>query len=372
MKIDIVPYARQHEGPVRQFNARLQAGRGPAVGFPDCHVPEWLPKTRSGRLYQEFSLAVDETSAVRGGYILKHQEFLVAGSLRSIADYHWPISEAIVESRYNPVGLKLLADAMRKEPRLFALGMGGHEHPLPRILKALGWSLAEVPFFFDVVRARAFFRNIAPLRTTPLRRTACDLAASTGLGWAALRASRLRPPARRIPRSIAWEEVDTFSGWADDLWHASKEHYALVAVRDQDVLNTLYPPESERFIRLEVFRDGKPIGWAVLLATAMSGHKQFGDMKVGTLVDCLAAPADAIFVVAAARRILRARGVDLIVSNQSHAAWCGALRSCGFFEGPSNFLFAASPALAADLQPFDQQRRLFHLTRGDGDGPIHL
>jgi len=372
MKIEIVPYSRQFEGPVRRFNSRLRADKTRAPAFPECHVPEWLPKAGNPRVYQEFSLAVDEAAAVRGAYILKHQAFLVNGAVRSIADYHLPISEAIVDSRYNAVGLKLLADAMRKQPRLFALGMGGHEQPLSRMLKALGWTIMEVPFYFDVVRARVFFKNLAPLRTTTLRRAACDLLAATGLGWAAVRVRRLGLPARGLPWSIAFEEVERFSGWADDLWHASKDRHALIAVRDRDILNTLYPPGSDRFIRLKVLREGKPIGWAVLLATAMSGHRQFGNMKVGTLVDCLADPGDATAVVASARRVLRARGVDLVVSYQGHAAWCRALKSCGFLEGPSNFLFAVSPTLAADLQPFDQKRGLFHLNRGDGDGPIHL
>ena len=67
------------------------------------------------------------------------------------------------------------------------------------------------------------------------------------------------------------------------------------------------------------------------------------------------------------------RGVDVVISNQSHAVWCEAFRSCGFLEGPSNRLFACSQALAQQLDtPFEAARSLMHLTRGDGSGPIHL
>ncbi len=104
----------------------------------------------------------------------------------------------------------------------------------------------------------------------------------------------------------------------------------------------------------------------------MSGHKQFGDMHVGTLVDCLAAPDDARDVVACARDVLKADGVDLIISNQSSEAWRHALQACGFLNGPSNLPFLAAPQLAALVQPFDEASRRFHINRGDGDGPIHL
>ena len=369
MRIDVVPYTREHEEGVRQFNARL--GDFP-FEFPASSESEWLPRQKSDRVYEELSLAVDEALQVRGAYILKHQEFVLSGRVRSIADYYRPISEAVIDPAYNPVGLKLLGDAARKQPRLFALGMGSTEEPLPRMLAALGWRIVPVPFFFRVVHAGAFLRNVAALRSTRLRRVAFDLAAASGLGGLGVRLSRLVRPGRRVPRSVTCEQVGEFSRWADDVWQACKDQYALVAVRDRDVLNALYPAEQSRFVRLRVARAGRPIGWAVLLVTQMCGHKHFGDMTVGTLVDCLAEPGDAADVAAAARDVLARRGADVMVSNQAHGAWCAALRASGFLGGPSNFLFAASPELAAELQPFDEKRCSFHLNRGDGEGPVHL
>jgi hypothetical protein len=102
----------------------------------------------------------------------------------------------------------------------------------------------------------------------------------------------------------------------------------------------------------------------------MKHHKQFGDMRVGTIVDCLAPPESAPSVIRAAASLLEKRGVDLIVSNQSNTAWTRALLASGFREGPSNYLLAISPALveASGGANHDQ----FHINRGDGDGPIHL
>jgi hypothetical protein len=74
-------------------------------------------------------------------------------------------------------------------------------------------------------------------------------------------------------------------------------------------------------------------------------------------VDCLAIPGEEPAVIAWAAHHLARRGVDLIVTNQSHESWCGALAANGFFAGPSNFIFAASPGLAALLEPFDEAQR---------------
>ncbi len=371
MSIDIVPFSADREEAVRSMNARLRTAGSPHW-FPASHVPEWLPRQRSDRVYQELSVAVDDTSQVRGAYILKHQEFLLNGVVRTIADYHSPLSEAVIDRKYNAVGLRLLSDALRKQPRLFALGMGGRQHALPRMLEALRWSIAEVPFFFRVVHARRFLQNIVPLRSSASRRWILDILALTGLGWIGIRSAAVFRPARRCPGSIAFEQVADFGRWADELWETAGSQYALAAVRDSHVLNTLYAPGDERFIRLKISRDGRSIGWAVLLATKMSAHQHFSDMTVGTLADCFSDPSHAADVVACARDVLAARGVDLMISNQSHAAWCGALRSCGFLQGPSNFLFAASPELAAEFQPLEERLGTFHLNRGDGDGPIHL
>jgi hypothetical protein len=141
-------------------------------------------------------------------------------------------------------------------------------------------------------------------------------------------------------------------------------------------------------------------------------------------VDCLAPPECAGAAIRAAAGLLEQRGVDLIVSNQLHGAWCTALVESGFRMGPSNYLLALSPALAeaggvGEMRPQAGVDRLkpvpplqaqagsvgpdgsvrpqagvgklklapplqaeaagrlkptspFHFNRGDGDGPIHL
>jgi hypothetical protein len=361
---------------VRQFNARVAAADlDPglySLHFPESHVPALPPRPAGKGPFQEQFVALDERGIVRGGYILKHQWFVVEGRECCIADYQLPISEGIADRRFAAVALRLLEDALAKQPLLFGLGMGGYHVPIARFLDAAGWRTGTVPFLFRVIHPRAFLSNIALPNMSRLGRAALGLAAATGLGGLAVRLRQALGGSCRPPRAVACEHVEAFDDWADAVWHRAKDGYGLVAVRDREVLEVLYPRHQRRFLRLKVTRDKAPIGWAVLLDTQMSGHKFFGRMRVGSVVDCLARPEDAADVAACAGRVLEDAGVDLIVSNQAHAAWCGALKRCGFLGGPSNFLFTAAPKLACQVEPFAGKLATFHLNRGDGDGPINL
>jgi hypothetical protein len=229
------------------------------------------------------------------------------------------------------------------------------------MLKRLGWRMCEVPFHFKVLRASRFLRNIRVVRTTALRRLALDAAALTGAGWIGMKV--MGHGARVAPEK---HEIETaFDGWADATWTRSQSAYAMIAQRDAATLEALYPESETRFLRVR--SNG---GWAVLLDTQMRGHLQFGDMRVGSIVDCLAAPDQAGAVIRAAAGVLEERGVDLMVSNQLHRAWSEALQQAGFRKGPSNFLLGLSPALAECVNGTGEDG--FHINRGDGDGPIHL
>ena len=237
-------------------------------------------------------------------------------------------------------------------------------------LKAVGWRLHPVPFYFKVIRAQRFLRELRMLRAGRIRRAAALAARWTGLGAAGLHAAQWVRKYRSAD-AVA-EPVRAFDAWADALWERTNYRYAMIAARDTATLNTLYPVADARFQRLRVSREGAIAGWAVLLDTRMSGHRQFGDLRVGTIADCLALPEDASAVIAAATEWLAERGVDLIVSNQAHATWGLACERSGFFRGPSNYVFAASKKLVEALEPFDRNCSEIHINRGDGDGPIHL
>jgi hypothetical protein len=234
----------------------------------------------------------------------------------------------------------------------------------------MGWSMCTVPFYFRVNRPKRFLHEVRALRKTAWRRCLLDLAALTGTGWLGLTALQvLHRQYSKVGTQL--ETVNEFTGWADDLVEKCRERYAMLGQRDQENLNLLYPRGS-KFLCLRVARAGRMLGWAVLLDTQMREHRYFGNLRVGTIVDNLALPEDAPPVISVASQFLRDRGTDVVVSNQSHEAWCAALKSAGFLRGPSNFIFAASKPLSACLQPFAVNCTRIHLTRGDGDGPINL
>ncbi|MCX6626483.1 MAG: hypothetical protein NTW28_02465 [Candidatus Solibacter sp.] len=358
MPLQILPYAPEAVPAVREFNQRLLAGG--AAGdqrFPETPDPGWMPG-------MELFLALEE-SRVRGGYILRRQVFSVDATAVPAAHYRLPLSEGVVNRAYAMLGLRMVRDALSREPRLYALGMGGWDKPLPQMLKRLGFAMCAVPFHFKVVHPARFLRNIRALRTSPLRSAALDAAAFTGAGWLGMKALGLATPsARRLP-PVPVDLAPAFAPWADEVWDRLRPAYALLAQRDAATLDQLYPPSDPRFLRVRAAG-----GWAVLLDTQMRNHKQFGDMRVGAIVDCLAPTESAVSVVRAAASLLEQRGVDMIVSNQLHSAWSRALLECGFRHGPSNYLLALSPAFAQAAG--GASRHQFHINRGDGDGPIHL
>lgn len=372
MSLTIVPYKEERTFAVKCFNERLEAG-GVKFRFPESHRPGWLPREEGSPLWQDFYLVLDDPGEVRGAYMLKHQDFLVNGETTSVGNYQLPLSEGTVDDRYSKVGVLMLADALKRQPLLYALGMGGRDRPLPRMLEAMGFRLMVVPFYFRVCHPQRFLMNLSLLRERPAWRLLSTAAAATGvghLGIVSLQASR-RKKRGRLGR-LELDEVERFDGTVDAIWESGAEHYSFAAKRTRPVLKRLYPAGDSRFHRLMIKADGATVGWAVALDTQMRDHKQFGDMRVGSIADAMAAPEHADAIVTAATDYLEERGVDIVVSNQSHPWWGTALANCGFLSGPSNFVLAVSPALAARIEKTDESFDKLLINRGDGDGPIHL
>src|SRR5262249_10321640 len=174
-------------------------------------------------------------------YILKTQDFWVNGRIQLIADLHLPLSEGIVDPRYGFVGVRLVSDALRRQPLLFSLGMGGLQMPFPKLLKGLRWSMYLVPFFFRVVRPARFFRGLPLLRTSLMRRIALDILAFTGAGWLGTRVVQgVKAYQRRGARPSDTVVQAGFGEWADRTWETAHHQYELVANRDGKSLEVLY------------------------------------------------------------------------------------------------------------------------------------
>jgi hypothetical protein len=368
MALVIQPYRAEHESAVQEFNDRVQRAVGdPNLVFYRFAEPRWLPRNAGNTLFQEFFVATDGTT-VRGGYALKTQEFVFPdGTVRRVAYYHHPLSEGIADKAFAIVGALLLRDAMTRSPLLYCLGMGGYDRPLPKMLIGLGWTHFLMPFYFKVLHPARFLRHMEALRGSPARRLLMDSAAFTGAGWLASRAFDAYCVVRaQRPDPVSVEEVPYFSDWADTVWNETKRGCSHGAVRDASTLHTLYPASLTHLTRLRVTRRGRDLGWAVV--GERRSDPKYGNMRVGSLVDCWGVVGEELAIVRSATHTLREQGFDLILTNQSHVRWCAALQANGYLSGPSNFIYAASKKLIEHLSPFAPVRPLMHFNRADGDG----
>ena len=95
-----------------------------------------------------------------------------AGKVIDADHYRLPLSEGVVDRTVRDAGYcDWCATLCTGQPSLYAMGMGGWDKPLPKMLKALKWRMCEVPFHFKVVHPAAFLRNIRVLRTSALKRS---------------------------------------------------------------------------------------------------------------------------------------------------------------------------------------------------------
>ncbi len=364
--MELKPYTEDLEPAVAAFNLRLWEGGERQYRFPAKHVPE-VRKTRgTDNHYHEGFLVLDR-GQVRGGYLLLHQRFSVRGQVQYIGSFQLPLTEAVVNSNYHLVAIRLLRHALQQYSMMFCLGIGSLQDRLTRLLAAMGWHIDLVPFYFKVVHPSRFLQEIAYVRSTPCNRLALDALRYTGLGWLGTRTLQFRMPNRSSALAAV---VDGFGQWADSVWERSNGPYSLIAVRESGTLNELYG--SPKFLRYRISRASETIGWVVMLDSQMERHKYFGNMRVGSIVDCLSRPEDARDVIQCATDILQSRRVDIIVSNQASSAWCEALAAHGFIKGPSNFVLVLSHDLFRALEPYSTLKHTIHMNRGDGDGPINL
>jgi hypothetical protein len=314
---------------------------------------------------------------VRAGCFLREQPFAIGGDVVSAGWTKYPVAESLVDRAHAGVPGSLLFGLLRVQPRLMALGMGGHDNPWAKLLAAMRFTGSSIPFYVMPSRPSRVLRELPQLQRTPWRRAAAQLLGRTGIGWAALStlaaARRLRGPRR--PTGYVAHVEPVFGAWADAVWDRASASYGALAVRSARVLGRLYDGDAFRGVsRLRVERDGDTVGWAVTHRMDFRAREDspFGRLAVGVVADAMARPADAAGVTLAATRHLLDEGVDFLISNQAHPAWGAALVSAGFLETASTFAFYRSPAMEKRLAASGALAGGLHLGRGDGDGLMRV
>ena len=348
-----------HLPAVSRFNQRLAAG-GSQERFGPGPSPfsNYSESGQSAMDVKKFILR-DESGEMRAGYYLKSQPYQLGGDVVEIGNLQLPIAEGIVDRRYAALGIAIVSDALQRNPWLYSLGLGGTDQPYPRLLRALKWDCQPVPFFFRIVKPFRFARRIKTLRERPLRRLLLDLAAFTGLGWAAVKARDLLTT-RPAGDSPGCEDTWHFDSSVDQLWEKARRGYGFTAVRSAGILNFLY--RAETFHRLLLRRGSDLIGWAVCLDTSFEQHKQFGNLRVGTVVDCFAAPERELEVLTAATGFLT-KGVSswlcpINLTANGPRPWIG-WGTCG---GPRIFSWRGPPNWGTDARRREWILRIFTST----------
>jgi hypothetical protein len=355
------------------LNRRLAAARVPhEVGWEDLEQfedPSLDKKPIIERLY-----VAAEGDEIRGGVWLKEQLYWShAGPLR-VGWAMYPVAESLISGTAAGVPASLVFSLLRQQPHLMALGMGGHSGPYAKLLAAMRWTSSSVPFFFLLRHPARVLRQLSYARTSSARRMAADGLAYSGLAWVAntLVATARAAVKPKALAAYAASPVARFDAWADDVWQQCRDAYGFLAVRDSRALNALYPENFNRLVRLRVQHGGRDVGWICARSINTAGtwfERQFGNLRLGFLTDALSEPGDAAGVMDAGVRYLAEDGVDLIVTFQTHPAWCSAAVSTGLMRGPSNCAFYRSPAIERVIAAAAANDRYCHLTSSDGDGP---
>jgi hypothetical protein len=365
MATEFVPFSAEWEPAVARFNRRMREGNAPA----DFDIPEKAVAPRTASVNAQMFVAV-EGGEVRGGMIIQEHPGVISdsdqprGSLRRepVINLQSPLSEAIIDPKYSMVSIQLFRFALKRCPYAYVVGMGGEERPLPRLLKAFGWSVRQVPFLFRILNARRCLTQLKPLQRKPAMRVAAVIAAYSGGGAAAMALLQHR---RVSVKGYRLETAHEDAAADDAVWAGVEKRISFGVVRDSTTMASYLWPGVERF---RVFRGTVLCGWFSMMCASMRDHNYFGNLKVATLIDIMVIDAaDAAAVATLAVQYARTKDCDLVVSNQLHEETQNALRSVGFIPYASNYLIASSKPLTAAMNDATSL-----VSRQDGDGLVNL
>jgi hypothetical protein len=356
---------------VRAFNSRIRS----IDGAVDFFLPENEPTQESDSIQSEVQsqqkLALDGTE-VRGGVFLVDLPAWVGGQQRRLTNFQSPLSEGVVARKYGYVGPKMIDYVRKRNSLCYAVGMGSLDRPLPRLLLALKWHVHAVPFLFRVESPSRVVRQLRLLQKSPATRLVSRILASTGLAWTGTKLLQARAVLSRVWNTgDLIEPVTSWGDWVAPLWTAYRQNCSFAFSRDHKTLGDIYPLREGRLIAYRISTSSRIVGWSVCLNTQMNNHKYFGSMRVATILDCVSVPGHFASVIDLTARELSRMGADLIIANHSHALWQQAMKRSGFLEAKSNFLLATTPELSAAIEQSGGWMNV-HVTRGDGDGRIHL
>jgi len=295
---------------------------------------------------------------------------------------HWIVGFMVLpEHRNGLVGPLLIKEVNRSLDCALSLHV---EPPVLRILTGLKWVHKGIlPQYLRVLNARGVSHNLQLSGVGALALHTGDTAAVVpfgfvesfirmlgGWGLAVGQAIWVGLTIVARPRAVPVEvrEEQGFDDSYNKLWQAASGRFGACLARDQKYLQRRFGGHPDRYRVLGCRHENRLLGYCIVKTKQFSNDPRMGNMKVGTIVDCLfdsAAPAVFQALLDRALKLCAREGVHAVLCTASHAAVRRLLRGNGFLAIPGNLNFAYHNRTDVPLQ--DIPLESWHLMRGDSD-----
>lgn len=293
---------------------------------------------------------------------------------------HWIVGFMVLpEYRSGLVGPLLIKEVNRALDCAMSLHV---EPPVLRILTGLKWVHKGVlPQYLRVMNARGVLENIQPSTVEAvsaggessflrpyLKSRFVRLVGSAGLAlgqrlWLGMNCLARPKP---IQADLQWEEA--FDDSYTHLWQSVAGQLGAALVRDRAALESRYGRKIKGYRLLTCRRDEKLLGYCIVKFKQFLNDRRMGDMKLGTIVDCLYDPRESSVLhglVAYVAQWARQEGVDALLCTASLKSLGQGLRRNGFLRIHGNLHFAYHSRSPLELEKISLDD--WHLMRGDSD-----
>ena len=163
-------------------------------------------------------------------------------------------------------------------------------------------------------------------------------------------------------------EENEFDASYDVLWNQVGHRFEALVVRDRAYLESRFGAPVSPYRILAYRKEGELQGYCILKIKDFQNDSRMGNLRVGTIVDCLYDPSHPqIFqaLLTASIERLKSERADAILCTASHTQIQQLLKRSGFFKLPATLNFAYHDRLG--VVPRDLPLNSWHLMRGDSD-----
>ena len=315
---------------------------------------------------------------VKGGEVIGHLATLpvrlsIAGRT---SEAHWVVGLMVVREYRNGAIAPLL---VKKISETVEIGLTLHVDPAAvRVFRGLKWRhVGVIPQYVRLLNTRAVVRvfSIEGRGFLPERWSwVWPLVSLASRGLAALASGVVAAVAavgrlwHRRPAGAAIVEERQFDASYVELAERVKRKFGVWVCRDERYLASRYGHTLGRY-RLLACREGtKLLGYCLVKLKQFENDPRMGDLRMGTIVDCVADPDDAGVVsglLRSAVELCRREQIDVVFCSASHREIRRHLRWNGFL-GMRGTLHVAVHDRTGGLAP-NIPLESWHLMRGDSD-----